>query len=73
MAEQLENKTTEQSQAEQSKRDFRKVLAGGFVTGLVGVVIGDIIDNDIVLGMGYGIAGANFALRFIYVYGFYRK
>ena len=50
---------------EQSERNLKKLMVSGLAAGLAGLVGGNVLDSDLVRGMGYGFIGANAALYLV--------
>ncbi len=55
-----------QSATERSKRKLKKRMASGLAGGLAVLVGGNVLDSDLVRGMGYGFLGAGAALYLVH-------
>jgi hypothetical protein len=48
----------------QSIRNLKKVMVGGLVAGLTGLVAGNVLDSETIKGLSYGVLASD---AFIYV------
>ena len=55
-----------ESETKTTEKRLKKLLVGGLAAGVGALVTGNILDNDILIGSGYGFLAADAAIYLVY-------